>query len=202
MEELDLLYDPQYIEQFRHFIKLTSPISDTSWEEMVSIMHLRRVDKGMRLLDYMEEENAVRFLCKGVVKCEDTYNRISFVYDFKVAPIMLSEMVSFFNASPSHITLESVTECDFLELPRIPFTEITHKHVDVSIFATHIVTNHLETTHSKQALLRTLTAEERYKHFLQEFAAVAHLCKLEDVASYIDVKPQSLSRIRKNITWL
>jgi len=63
------------------------------------------------------------------------------------------------------------------------------------------VANYLGMPHYKQALLRTLDAQERYKHFLKEFPSVALEVKLEDIASYIGVTQQSLSRIRKNIIW-
>ena len=190
-----------YCDQFRAFINATSPISDCSWENMCDIMKFWRVEKGVRLLDYMEVESAVRFLGKGIVKCEDHYNEKSFVYDFRVAPIVLSETISFLNATSSRMTLEAVTECDFIELPRKPFIEMIFTNIDLSKFCTIGVVNYLGMTHYKQALLRTLDAEQRYKHFLKEFPVVALEVKLEDIASYIGVTQQSLSRIRKNVTW-
>jgi len=192
---------PHYVDQLRQFIYKTSPVSDSSWDKMCGIMNFWRVKKGVRLLDYMEVESSVRFLGKGIVKCEDHYNEKSFVYDFRVAPIILSETVSLLNNIRSRITLETVTECEFIELPRIPFVGMIFKHLDISKFCATGVVNYLGMTHYKQALLRTLDARERYKHFLREFPTVALEAKLEDIASYIGVTQQSLSRIRKNITW-
>ncbi|WP_159517773.1 Crp/Fnr family transcriptional regulator [Sunxiuqinia indica] len=192
---------PHYRDQLRVFINATSPISDSSWDKMCSIMNFWRVKKGVRLLDYMEVESAVRFLGKGIVKCEDHYNDKTFVYDFRVAPIILSETVSLLNSTPSRITLETITECDFIELPRNPFVEMLFNDIDLTKFCAVGVVNYLGMTHYKQALLRTLDAQQRYKHFLREFSSVALKAKLEDIASYIGVTQQSLSRIRKNVTW-
>uniref|UniRef100_UPI0032164512 Crp/Fnr family transcriptional regulator n=1 Tax=uncultured Draconibacterium sp. TaxID=1573823 RepID=UPI0032164512 len=190
-----------YIDQLRQFITETSPVSDESWSKMCGIMNFWRVDKGVRLLDYMEFESSVRFLGKGIVKCEDHYNEKSFVYDFRVAPIILSETVSLLNGIRSRITLETVTECEFIELPKDPFAEMIFSNLDISKFCAIGVVNYLGMTHYKQALLRTLDAQERYKQFLKEFPSVALKVKLEDIASYIGVTQQSLSRIRKNVTW-
>lgn len=55
--------------------------------------------------------------------------------------------------------------------------------------------------HYKHALLRTLDASQRYKHFLREYPKVALLAKLSDIASYIGITQQSLSRLRRSITW-
>lgn len=201
MESIDIDCFPHYLEQFRSFINATSPISDRSWDAMCGIMKLWRTEKGVRLLNYHEIEGAVRFLGRGIVKCEDHYNGKSFVYDFRVAPIILSETVSLLNNTPSRITLETVTECDFIELPRNPFIELIFTNIDLTKFCAIGVVNYLGMTHYKQALLRTLDAHNRYKQFLREYPNVALEVKLEDIASYIGVTQQSLSRIRKNVNW-
>lgn len=190
-----------YCGQLRAFINATSPISDESWDKMCGIMNFCRVEKGVRLLDYMRIESSVRFIVKGIVKCEDHFNEKSFVYDFRVAPIILSETVSLLNNTPSRITLETVTECEFIELPTKPFVEMLFTNIDLAKFCAIGVVNYLGMTHYKQALLRNLDAQQRYKLFLREFPHVALEVKLEDIASYIGVTQQSLSRIRKNVTW-
>lgn len=112
--------------------------------------------EGEPLLDYMGVETAVRFLGKGIVKCEDYYNEKSFVYDFRVAPIVLSETVSFLNNTRSHISLETLTECEMIELPRAPFLDLMFKHIDLARFCMIGVVNYLGMMHHRFALMRTL----------------------------------------------
>lgn len=190
-----------YIDQFKAFINSTCPISDQSWKEICDIMVFKEVKKGTRILDYTRVENAVRFIGKGIVKCEDHFNSKSFVYDFRVAPIVLSEIVSFLHNNCSRITLEAVTDCELIELPRELFLKLTFTNIEISKFCTLGVANYLGMLHYKQVLMRTLDAQQRYKHFLKEYPSVAMHAKLEDIASYIGVTQQSLSRIRKNIIW-
>lgn len=201
MIPIDLKDYADNIKDFYSFVTSTSPVSIASWNAACKIMKYRSTKKGERLLDYMKVESSVRFLTKGIVKCEDHFNEKSFVYDFRVAPIILCETVSLFNAIPSRITLEAITDCEFIELPRVPFVKLLFSHLDLAEFATKGVVNYLGMTHYKQALLRTLDAEQRYKHFLREFPGVALQAKLSDIASYIGVTQQSLSRLRKEITW-
>lgn len=189
------------VSAFYSFIQSTCYVSKDSWKQMCAIMKFRTAKKGEYLLDYLEIENSVRFLTSGIVKCEDHFKNKSFVYDFRAAPIILSETFSLFNEIPSRITLETITDCEYLELPRKPLLKLLFSNLDLAEFATKGVVNYLGLTHYKQALLRTLSAEQRYKHFLKEFPQVAQTAKLSDIASYIGVTQQSLSRIRQNITW-
>jgi hypothetical protein len=118
MQLLETDNDLLYKNQFREFINSTSPISDSSWNRICEVMVSKQIKKGVRLLGFMEIESAVRFVGKRIVKCEDRYNDKKFVCEFRVGPIILAEMVSFLNTTRSRITLETVTECDFIELPR------------------------------------------------------------------------------------
>ncbi|MGF7139838.1 Crp/Fnr family transcriptional regulator [Roseimarinus sediminis] len=191
----------RYQTQLYEFIKVTSPVSEATWDQMCSIMRFYKVEKGTRLLDYMRVERAVRFLGKGIVKCEDHFNGKSFVYDFRIAPIILSETVSFLNNKPSRITLEALTDCEFIEFPAEHFIPMIFSNLDLAKFATMGVANYLAMTHYKVALLRTMSAEKRYKQFLREYPAVVKYCELKDISSYLNITPQSLSRIRKTIRW-
>ena len=47
--------------------------------------------------------------------------------------------------------------------------------------------------------LLLLDAETRYKIFLEEFPSLDKRIKLQIIASYLGIKPESLSRIRKNM---
>ncbi len=44
-------------------------------------------------------------------------------------------------------------------------------------------------------------AEGRYKYFISSFGQASNQLPLKDIASYLGIKQQSLSRIRKNMTW-
>lgn len=48
--------------------------------------------------------------------------------------------------------------------------------------------------------LLLLDAETRYKIFMEEFPMLDKRVKLQIIASYLGIKPESLSRIRKNIS--
>ncbi len=200
-KEIDKKTEKECMEAFHTFVNSTFSVSTDSWNDLCTIIEFKTVEKGERLLNFMKTEQSLRFLWKGIVKCEDHFNEKSFVYDFRMAPIILSETVSLLNGIPSRITLEAITHCEYINMPREAVLKILFSHYDLAEFAAKGVANYLGMTHYKQALLRTLDADQRYKHFLREFPQVALNAKLSDIASYIGVTQQSLSRLRKEIQW-
>lgn len=201
MKELNLNHYPKYIEEYKKYFDSFYRISDASWKKLVSNMKLYRVESEKSLLSYQEVEKNARFLSKGIVKCNDTYNEQTFVYDFRVAPIVICQSASILNQTPSHISFETITECDIIVMTQEGIKALTTTVGDISIFTLSQISCYLELIQHKQRLIRLYSAEERYKLFLKSYPSVALNCKQEDIASYINIKQQSLSRIRKNIKW-
>ncbi len=190
-----------YFIKFKAFAEATSAVSDVSWDLICKKSKVLSVEKGEYLLAPNSVEEVFRFLNEGVVKCEDTYGGKTFVYDFRVAPIVITESVSLVHNTPSRMGLIAVTPCVFIEIPKAFFLDQFNKCADVLMFGFVGIVNYLGMMFYKNAMLRTMSAKERYKQFLIEYPSVARYAKIEDVASYINVTPQSLSRIRKQVEW-
>lgn len=201
MKELNKSDYRHFYKIFKIFIDTTRPISPLSWEMIRRHSKIKAVNKGDLLLQAGEEESAFRFLVEGVVKCVDDYEGEPFVYDFRVGPIILAEPFSLFHNSPSKITFQAISKCYMIEIPKSYFLRNERDHIDIMLFGFASTTNYLGLMYHKQALLHRLTGEERYKQFLAEYPDVVPYAKVEDIASYINVAPPSLSRIRKQMEW-
>lgn len=70
--------------------------------------------------------------------------------------------------------------------------------------ALHIVIRKVlqDVQHAQEKLLlssKMRTAEERYVELLKNDGQLVQLVRVKDMASYLGISPESLSRIRKNI---
>lgn len=201
MKELQRRDYNHFYKIFKIFIDTTKPISLLSWEMMRAHSRVIKYDRGEVLLKQGESESVFRFLVDGMVKCVDGFDGEPFVYDFRVGPIILAEPFSLFHDTPSRMSFVTISKCYMIEIPKEVFLDNERKFIDVLLFGYTCVTNYLGFVYHKQSLLHRLTAEERYKQFLAEYPDVAPYAKIEDIASYINVTPPSLSRIRKQMTW-
>jgi len=68
------------------------------------------------------------------------------------------------------------------------------KDFSISVFQQSIVYNE---NRSKE--LATLTAEQRYKKLIENFPSIIHNVPVQYIASFLGIKPESLSRIRRQM---
>jgi len=85
-----------------------------------------------------------------------------------------------FNALRTHILSR-------VEMPEEDFTRVTELMIPKKL-------------RKRQYILQAGSAEERYLHFLNKFPDLFQRVPLQQIASYLGITPQSLRRIRKDLT--
>jgi CRP-like cAMP-binding protein len=134
----------------------------------------------MRLFYYDEnEEEQTTFLC----------SQSGFITSFS----------SFVNQTKATENVECITECELLRISHIDAKQLVDKseffkNLFLSIFEKSIS---LSTVRANDLAL--LTGEQRYQRMMDHQAHLIQNIPLQYIASYLGIKPQSLSRIRKHI---
>jgi ribosomal protein L10 len=77
--------------------------------------------------------------------------------------------------------------------------ELIDKNENFKNFSLIIFEQAMANTNIRANDLATLTAELRYKKLLQEQPEIIQNVPVQYIASYLGIKPQSLSRIRKQM---
>jgi CRP-like cAMP-binding protein len=173
------------IEDIEHIQQSFIPIStsrNSVLEEQDKIpQYLYFINSGfMRLFYYDEnEEEQTTFLC----------SQSGFITSFS----------SFVNQIKATENVECITECELLRISYIDAKQLVDKseffkNLFLSIFEKSIS---LSTVRANDLAL--LTGEQRYQKMIDHQAHFIQNIPLQYIASYLGIKPQSLSRIRKHI---
>ena len=134
----------------------------------------------MRLFYYDEnEEEQTTFLC----------SQSGFITSFS----------SFVNQTKATENVECITECELLKISHLDAKQLVDKseffkNLFLSIFEKSIS---LSTVRANDLAL--LTGEQRYQKMIDYHPHFIQNIPLQYIASYLGIKPQSLSRIRKHI---
>lgn len=104
---------------------------------------------------------------------------------------------SFVFQEPSKDNIISVEDCTCLSMDRDLLYTLYEKHTSM-LQLSRIITEHNFLRHDNHLYdLLYSTAEERYQNFIQTMPSIQNRIKLKDVASYLGMTPETLSRIKK-----
>jgi CRP/FNR family transcriptional regulator, anaerobic regulatory protein len=111
-------------------------------------------------------------------------------------------MASFLSLSQQKVSnenIETITDCSLLKISREDFLKIIEKYPDFREYSLQIFERAFSQMNQRANDLATLTAEQRYTQLLKNQGNILQNVPIQYIASFLGIKPQSLSRIRKQM---
>ena len=153
------------------------------------------------LLTAGKTERYIYFLSKGIVRGYQNLNGKIVIEHLIDEQNFFSSIDSFNNETPSQDYFETLTDCKLIKIAK-PDLELLRNHSNKwGAIIENITNEHLNCKMERVRDFQTLTAKERYLKFIKETPNLALNVSVENMASFLGMEPQSLSRIRKQITF-
>ena len=184
-----------------HYIK--SRISLTSDEIRLIDKHFVSINvpSNTSLLKAGNVERYVYFLSKGIVKGYQNIDGKLVVQHLVSVQNFFTSLDSFMTETASSDYYETITDCKLVKISKPDF-ELLQKTTNYwSDFVKNVTNEHLSGKLERVKDFQVLTAKERYLKFLKQNPKLALNVSVENIASFLGMEPQSLSRIRKQITF-
>jgi CRP-like cAMP-binding protein len=159
----------------------------------------KKLAKDYVITDYGYVEDKLLLLREGVVQVSTLKNEEERILEFVFPGEFFSAYTSFLLQQPSDVRIITLQECMVDIVTRVDLLQANH---------VSLISNHLSLHVSQQLFLSrarrekdflTLSAEERYRALLEKDPSVVLYVPGNKIASYLGIKPESLSRIRKAI---
>ncbi|MBR1465461.1 MAG: Crp/Fnr family transcriptional regulator [Bacteroidaceae bacterium] len=103
---------------------------------------------------------------------------------------------SMLNKVPSHLSIECLEPCWIYALPYDDIVTISHSSFELCNVLMSIFKESLILSQRKADTLRYSNAMERYKQTLADYPEIIRRTPLHIVASYLQITPETLSRVR------
>lgn len=113
-------------------------------------------------------------------------------------PGFITSYFSFVQQTKATDNVECVTECALLRVSKAGLDGLLQQSEHFKNFSIAIFQESLAYNEKRANELATLSAEQRYRHLLAKSPEILHHVPLQYVASFLGIKPESLSRIRRN----
>lgn len=125
---------------------------------------------------------------------EEVTTRISKPKEF------ITPFLHFIHGRRSKMNTECVTDCEVLAVSQENLRKLILLSPNMQEFSLVIFEEAIEMIEKRADDLATLDAEQRYRKLLKEHPSILQNVPLMQIASYLGMKPESLSRIRKKMT--
>ncbi len=189
------------MKKIRNYIETITEVNDVDWEFFSSKLQRKIFSKKEIITKIGQIENYISFIEKGIVRVlipKNEEEEITFGFSFENE--FISAYDSFLMQSPSKYQLETLAETSMLSISYSDLQEVYQK-TKIGNLIGRLVAERLFILKSNRALsLLNDSAEKRYLKLFTERPNLIKEIPLKYIASYIGVTPQSLSRIRKQIT--
>jgi len=175
------------------FIQLTPQETDI----FISILHSKKVRKRQYLLHEGEVCRYQYFVNKGCLRSNYTDDKgLEHVAQFAIEDWWISDMYSFLTSTPARLNIDALEDSEVVYFDK---PSIEQFYIDVpkfERFARMQVQNGFIS--SQQRIIESMSrnAEQRYCNFIEKYPLMEQRLPLKQIASYLGITPESLSRIR------
>ncbi|NGM66870.1 Crp/Fnr family transcriptional regulator [Sphingobacterium sp. SGR-19] len=187
------------MEKIRQFFGEFVTIDDLDWEIFSSKLERAAFPKKSVILEQGKKERFLSFLEKGIIRFNIPKVDYDFTFAFAFENTFFSAYDSFLTQTGSHYNIECITDC---VLHRISYKDLEFVYANTSIgdrIGRKVAEDLYVKKMKRERSLLEDTAKKRYMDLLSEQPHLLKYIPQKYLASYIGIRPQSLSRIRKTI---
>jgi len=188
-------------DQFRKYLENKVTLSPEEWQLLESVSRIQKLRKHQFLLTEGEVCNFNAFVCEGFFRKYSVDDKgIEHTVFFATENWWISDGKSLMEGTPSQYFIDAVENSVALLISKSNFERICEQIPAFKELINHLLQRNLNATHERINDTFQSTAEEKYRHFLTSFPNLASRAPRHMVASYLGITPETLSRVRKDIS--
>jgi CRP-like cAMP-binding protein len=176
-------------------------LTDEEFEIATKFFEPKKLRKNQFLLNEGEVCTHIGFVNSGCMR-EYTIDSKGneHIIQFAIEDWWVSDLNSFLSGLPAEYNVDALQDSEILLLEKSARDEMLDKCPKMErFFRLLIEANHIA-THQRIADSLSASAEERYLKFIKTYPKLFETVPQKQIASYLGITPQSLSRIRKDLT--
>lgn len=190
------MYD-NFFKNFESKVLLT----DSEKKLLQGFISYKKLRKNQYLLQEGEECRFLAVVEKGAIRqysIDDNGN--THILQFAIEGWTISDIFSFLTQTPSTYTIEAIEDSEVVLIDRTAHEEL------LKILPKYETYTRLQLTGAYIALQRrinssiSLSPEDRYNEFIKQYAHFFQRFPQHMIASYLGLRPETLSRIRAKMT--
>jgi len=191
------IVDPKFLTLFRD----TFGMSQNEFELLLSYFEVKIITKKEFYLKSGKVCRHKAYVNKGCLRNyvidEQGHERVLF---FPMEDWWVADIDSYYSGEVATNFIQAIEDCELLEISKENFQLLENKIPKLSQWYSLKMTRRATTINRRMEELKTMSPKERYLDLLKNRPDIFQRIPLQYIASYLNIEPQSLSRLRKQIS--
>jgi CRP-like cAMP-binding protein len=164
-----------------------------------SVMKVKRIRKKQFLLQQGEIWKYNVFVNRGFLKTFSIdSNGKEHIMNFSPENYWTGDRESLINQTPSGFNIDAIEDSEVVLINKEDFEMLCLKIPQFNNMVNNILQKSFIVSQNRIHASISLSAEEKYQHFLNRFPMLINRIPQHMIASYIGITPETLTRIRRN----
>jgi len=183
----------KYLKQFPHY-------SQKVFEDILPYLSVRNIDEGAYFLRNGKICKEIAFVEKGLLRLFYLNDGKEVTNCFCKENTITTSYSSLVTQKESDIAIQAIEPSKLIVFSYDSLQKLYEKNLFWQQLGRLAVENELITMECHNRFLRDFSATERYKQILEEENEILQRVPLNYLATYLQIAPETLSRIRKKIS--
>jgi CRP-like cAMP-binding protein len=188
---------PQFIDLFMNKMNFTE-------EEFKLILSFFRREYVPRKFFFMKAGQVAKYkayINKGSTRTFTTDEKGGeHILYFSFEDWWVGDLESFYNQQPSTLNIQAMEDCEILCLHKNDLEKLGEQIPKLKMLFAEKERKSFFANVQRLKEVKTSTAEDRYLNLLNKHPEIFQRIPLQYIAMYLDIEPQSLSRMRKRLS--
>lgn len=179
----------KYIDQF-----IDLPAEEL--EALINSIEVRQVDKKVRLTDIGESEKYLYFVIKGLARKFFLKGKEEIITQIAKEGELISSSVSYFSGMPSTYVIETIEPTTFYSLAHDRAEQLYIRYPKLERLSRLIITELFLQKEMWELERIRYSTKERFLRFMNENPELFQRVPQKYLASYLNIKPETFSRLK------
>lgn len=183
----------------RELARKYSTMAHDELDILESILVPMKFARGEKVVDVGEVSDAIYYVERGMVREYYFKNNKSVTEYLAAEGTIVMSIESLFREEPSKLVIEALEPSIVYALPKLRLEEVALHNVNIQILYRKILEESLIISQRRADLLRFESAKDRYVKLCKLNPQVIMKAPLVYIASYLQMTPETLSRVRSAV---
>jgi len=182
-----------------NYVQSIEPIPKEIWDSLKSIFSLIELKTGEVYIEKGKIHDSWTFIASGALHLHTSVQKKESTFNLFAENRFFADTVSLFENKPSQYTLSAILDSTIIVVKNSDYENLCKESKLLNRFGRKQYEIFLMQAMERMQSAMFDTTEEKYTKLLKRMPTVVNKIPDKYIASYLNVTPQSLSRIKRNI---